>query len=112
MAQTEQQITGKAAAAAAAKKMLEQRIALVTKLGDAIDNHRRTGDAVTAAKTAQQDAAEAVRTAHSEALAGGWTATELRNAGLISPTGPRRKRTTTKDQTPTAGHAPSQPAHE
>ena len=92
MTQTGQHMTGKAAAAAAAKKMLEARIALVTTLGDAIDNHRRTGDAVSAAKTAQQTAAETARSAHADAVAGGWTAAELRDAGLVVPAGPRRKK--------------------
>ena len=92
MTQTEQPTTGKVAAATAAKKMLEGRIALVTTLGDAIDAHRRAGDAVTAAKAAQDTAADTARAAHADALAGGWTAAELRNAGLIVPAGPRRKR--------------------
>jgi hypothetical protein len=92
MTQTEPPTTGKAAAAAAAKKMLEERINLVTTLGDAIDNHRRAGDTVTAAKAAQEAAAEAARAAHADAVAGGWTAAELRNAGLVVPAGPRRAR--------------------
>jgi hypothetical protein len=90
---TEQPATGKAAAAAAAKTMLQARINLVTALGDAIDSHRRAADAVTAAKTAQETAAEAARTAHADAVAGGWTPAELRNAGLIAPPAPRRRNT-------------------
>jgi hypothetical protein len=90
---TGQPTTGKAAAAAAAKTMLQARINLVTALGDAIDNHRRATDAVTTAKTAQETAAEAARAAHAHAVAGGWTPTELRNAGLITPPAPRRKNT-------------------
>ncbi len=100
MTQTGQHTTGKAAAAAAAKKMLEARIALVTTLGDAIDNHRRTGDAVAAAKTAQQTAAETARTAHADAVAGGWTAAELRNAGLVIPAAPRRRTTSSTPHVP------------
>ena len=97
MTQTNQHTTGKAAATAAAEKMLAARIALVTTLGDAIDNHRRAGDAVATAKAAQDTAGENARAAHTNAVAGGWTATELRNAGLIVPTGPRRKRSTTNN---------------
>ena len=97
MTQTDQHTTGKAAAAAAAKTMLQARIALVTTLGDAIDNHRRSGDAVVTAKAAQDTAAENARAAHAQAVAGGWTAAELRNAGLIVPTEPRRKRSTTNN---------------
>ncbi len=93
MTQTEQPTTGKAAAAVAAKKMLQARIALVTSLGDAIDNHRQAGDAVAAAKTAQDTAAEAARTAYAVAIAGGWTAAELRDAGLAVPPATRRKAT-------------------
>jgi hypothetical protein len=102
MTQTEQHTTGKNAAAAAAKKMLTDRIALVTSLGDAIDNHRRAGDAVTAAKAAQETAAEHARAAHADAVAGGWTAAELRDAGLLVPAGSRRKRTTPSEAATTA----------
>jgi len=56
--QTEQPVTIKAVTAAVARRMLEGRIALVTTLGDAIDNRRQAGDAVTAAKTAQDTAVE------------------------------------------------------
>lgn len=91
MTQTEQPKSAKAAAVAAAKKMMESRIALVNNLGDALDAYARAGDAVTTARTAQDTAADAARTAHSEALAGGWTAAELRDAGLIVPAAPRRK---------------------
>jgi hypothetical protein len=101
--QTEQATTGKAAAAAAAKAMLQARIALVTTLGDAIDDHRRAGDAVAAARTAHDTAAEAARAAHANAIDGGWTATELRNAGLIVPASPRRKRSTTVSDGTAAG---------
>ncbi|UZJ27057.1 hypothetical protein RHODO2019_19195 (plasmid) [Rhodococcus antarcticus] len=106
MTQTEQPTTGKAAAAAAAKTMLQARIALVTTLGDAIDAHRRAGAAVATAKAAQEIAAEAARAAHVDALAGGWTAAELRNAGLVVPAGPRRKRGAPGD-----AEAPTGPQH-
>ena len=99
MTQTDQHTTGKAAAAAAAKKMLADRIALVTTLGDAIDDHRRAGDAVTTARAAQDTAAEHARTAHADAISGGWTAAELRNAGLLVPAGSRRKKTTPREDT-------------
>ena len=56
--QTEQPVTIKAVTAAVARRMLEGRIGLVTTLGDAIDNRRQAGDAVTAAKTAQDTAVE------------------------------------------------------
>lgn len=90
MTQTEQPATGKAAAAAA-RKMLDSRIALVNSLGEAIDAHRRAGDAVTAAKNARDTAAEGARSAHADAVAGGWTAAELRHAGLVVPALARRK---------------------
>ena len=95
MTQTEQHTTGKAAAAAAAETMLQARITLVTTLGDAIDHHRQAGDAVATAKAAQDTAADNARAAHAQAVAGGWTAAELRNAGLIVPAAPRRKRAVT-----------------
>jgi len=102
MTQTDQPTTGKAFAAAAAKKMLESRIALVTTLGDAIDAYRRAGDAVMTAKAAQDTAAEAARSARTDALTGGWTAGELRDAGLLVPTGPRRRKVVADASTPSS----------
>ena len=92
--QTESHTTGKAAAAAAARKMLESRIALVTTLGDAIDGVRKAEAAITAAKAAHTTTLDTAREAHTAALTGGWTAAELRNAGLVIPTTTRRRKTT------------------
>lgn len=89
---TSTQTSGKAAAAAAAKALLADRIALVETLGESIDQHRRKAHAVNAAQAAERDAAEQVRAAFTAAQDGGWTATELKAAGLTPPTAPRRRR--------------------
>ncbi|WP_460869697.1 hypothetical protein [Rhodococcus aerolatus] len=77
--------SGKAAAAAAAKALLADRITLVENLGESIDRHRRKAHAVTAAQTAERDAAQEVRAAFTAAQDGGWTAAELKAAGLAPP---------------------------
>ena len=84
--------TGKSAAAALAKELLRERIALVNELGAQIDAHKMKVAAVAAARAAEQEAAEAARAAHSAAIAGGWTARDLKNAGLIVPAAPRPNR--------------------
>jgi len=87
------ELTGKAAAAAALKAMVEDRKTLVEALGEAVDHHRKAADAVTAAQRTEADAVETVRTAYAAALDGGWTTTMLNNAGLKAPKAPRRRRT-------------------
>ena len=101
--------TGKSAAAALAKELLRERIALVTDLGNQIDAHKTKVALVEEARAAEQEAAEAARVSYGLALAGGWTAKDLKNAGLVVPTAPRAKRTTTTatpsgtDTSPTVG---------
>ena len=92
--QTEPRTTGKAAAATAARTMLASRITLVTTLGDAIDEARKAEAAITVAKAAHASTLATAREAHAAALAGGWTAAELRNAGLVIPTTTRRRKPT------------------
>ena len=98
--------TGKSAAATLAKELLRERIALVNTLGAQIDAHKVKVAAVADARAAEQDAAEVARAAHAAAIAGGWTARDLRNAGLIVPAAPRGRRTDTttarKDASETA----------
>ena len=89
--------TGKSAAAALAKELLRERIALVTTLGAHIDAHKVKVAAVAEAHEAEQEAADAARAAHAAAIAGGWTARDLKNAGLVVPAAPRARRT---DPTP------------
>jgi len=104
--------SGKAAAAAAAKTLLADRIALVNTLGDALDVHRKQDAAATQARDAAHQAAEAARTAHASALAGGWTAQQLNDAGLRPPKAPRT-RTPRPEHTPVRGetnHPPAEPA--
>ena len=86
------EVTGKTAAAAALKAMVEDRKTLVEALGEAVDHHRRAADAVTAAQQTEADAAETVRTAYTAALDGGWTTTMLKDAGLKAPKAPRQRR--------------------
>jgi len=104
--------SGKAAAAAAAKTLLADRIALVNTLGDALDVHRKQDTAATQARDAEHQAAEAARTAYASALAGGWTAKQLSDAGLRPPKAPRT-RTPRPEHTPARGentHPPAEPA--
>jgi hypothetical protein len=104
--------SGKAAAAAAAKTLLADRIALVNTLGDALDVHRKQDAAATQARDAEHQAAEAARTAHASALAGGWTAKQLSEAGLRPPKAPRTRHPA--PNTPPSGgentHSPAGPA--
>ncbi len=85
--------TGRQAAAAAAKALLADRIALVETLGAALDTHRRAEEAVTTARTTAATAAQHARDAYDAAKTGGWTAAELNKAGLRAPA-PTRSRTT------------------
>jgi len=104
--------SGKAAAAAAAKTLLADRIALVNTLGDALDVHRKQDAAATQAREAEHQAAEAARTAHAAALAGGWTAKQLSDAGLRPPKAPRTRQPR-PEHTPARGentHPPAEPA--
>jgi hypothetical protein len=104
--------SGKAAAAAAAKTLLADRIALVNTLGDALDVHRKQDAAATQAHEAEHQAAEAARTAYAAALAGGWTAKQLSDAGLRPPKAPRTRQPR-PEHTPARGehnHPPAGPA--
>ena len=96
--------TGKQAAAAAAKTLLADRIALVETLGAALDTHRRAEEAVTTARTAAATAAQHARDAYDTAKTGGWTAAELTKAGLRAPRPARtRKNKNTKPSHDTTG---------
>ncbi len=101
--------TGKRAAAAAAKTLLADRIALVETLGAALDTHRRAEQAVTTARAAAAAAAQHARDAYDTAKTGGWTATELTKAGLRAPnpTRPRKNKNTTPPQTTTDSDVPT-----
>jgi len=94
--------SGKAAAAADAKTLLADRIALVNTLGDALDVHRKQDAAATQARGAEHQAAEAARTAYAAALAGGWTAQQLSDAGLRPPKAPRTRKPATNTPRPGA----------
>jgi hypothetical protein len=65
-------------AATAARTLLADRITAVEKLGIALHNY-------TQAQTQADELAELARTAFDEARATGWTAAELRRAGLTPP---------------------------
>jgi len=92
--------TGKQAAAAAAKTLLAERIALVETLGAALDTHRRAEQAVTTARAAAATAAQHVRDAYDTAKTGGWTGAELTKAGLRAPNPTRTRTRTTKNTKP------------
>ena len=96
--------TGKRAAAAAAKTLLADRIALVETLGAALDTHRRAEEAVTTARAAAATTAQQARDAYDTAKTGGWTAAELTKAGLRAPHPARtRKNKNTKPSHDTTG---------
>jgi len=101
--------SGKAAAAAAAKTLLADRIALVNTLGDALDVHRKQDAAATQARDAEHQAAEAARTAYASALAGGWAAKQLSDAGLRPPKAPRTRKPH-HEHTPVRGENTHPPA--
>ena len=100
--------TGKRAAAAA-KTLLADRIALVETLGAALDTHRRAEQAVTTARTAAATAAQQARDAYDTAKTGGWTAAELTKAGLRAPNParPRKNKTTKSPQQTTSSDVPA-----
>jgi hypothetical protein len=90
---------GKIAATKAAKALLAERIALVEKLGDALDAHTKAVQAVATAQQHADDTAAAARVAFDAAKTGGWTAPELNSSGLTPPPAPRARRS--KDTTDT-----------
>jgi len=102
--------TGKAAAAAAARTMLADRVKLVEALGEAHDQHRRRLAAVEAAKAEEEDAANAVRAAYTAAHEGGWSHTKLKAAGLEAPKVPRGRRGS-PGRLATEGAAPGSDSH-
>jgi len=92
--------------------LLAGRIALVNTLGDALDVHRKQDAAATQARGAEHQAAEAARTAYASALAGGWTAQQLSDAGLRPPKAPRTRKPR-PEHTPARGennHSSAEPA--
>ncbi len=99
--------TGKQAAAAAAKTLLADRIALVETLGATLDTHRRAEQAVTTARTAAATAAQHARDAYDAAKTGGWTAAELNKAGLRAPTRTRTTSTTAPPHDTTGSDTPA-----
>jgi hypothetical protein len=102
MTQPTKKKTGKAAAAAAAKTLLADRIALVTALGGALDVHSQRLGALESVQIAVEEAAELARVSYAAALAGGWSVKELTNAGLLPPPAPRTRKTKGGPTTPAA----------
>jgi hypothetical protein len=95
--------TGKAAAAAAAKELLRDRIALVETLGAALDTHHAKQQAVTDAQDVERSAAEKARESFAAAQAGGWTTAELHRAGLHAPAAPRKRKVVANNGATTNG---------
>lgn len=84
--------SGKAAAAAAARTLLAERIKLVEDLGDALDQQHRKAEAAATAAAAEQAAVNAVRAAYTAAQDGGWSTSDLTAAGFPAPPkAPRRR---------------------
>jgi hypothetical protein len=102
MTQPTKKKTGKAAAAAAAKTLLADRIALVTALGGALDVHSQRVAALEAVQVGVEEAAELARVSYAAALAGGWSVKELTNAGLLPPPALRTRKTKGGPTTPAA----------
>lgn len=92
MTDTSTRVSGKAAATAAAKALLADRIKLVEGLGEALDQQHRKAEAAAAAAAAEQDATDAVRVAYTAAQDGGWSTKELTAAGFPAPGRGRRRR--------------------
>lgn len=67
------------------RALLDERMRLGNELLDAAGRRTAAQDALAQAERDYSDA-------HKAAIAGGWTAAELRKAGLQSIAGPRKKR--------------------
>lgn len=93
MTDTNTRVSGKAAATAAAKTLLAERIKLVEDLGEALDQQHRKAEAAATAAAAEQAATDAVRAAYTAAQDGGWSTNDLTAAGFPAPARGRRRRT-------------------
>lgn len=79
--------TARKNAEALAQKAIETRVALVGAIGEAVEE-------LAALDSAREAAVEAIRTAHENAIDGGWTAKELAAMGYTAPK--KRKNTSSK----------------
>ncbi|WP_368680493.1 hypothetical protein R1X32_09725 (plasmid) [Rhodococcus opacus] len=70
--------TARKNAEALAQKAIETRVALVGAIGEAVEE-------LAALDSAREAAVEAIRTAHENAIEGGWTAKELAAMGYTAP---------------------------
>ena len=82
-----------------AQKAIETRVALVGAIGEAVEE-------LAALDSAREAAVEAIRTAHDNAIEGGWTAKELAAMGYPAPK--KRKNTSGKAARGSAGKNPTE----
>jgi predicted nucleic acid-binding protein len=92
-------------AADAARSLLTDRIAVVETLGAVLYEYNTAKQAVTQAQTRADEIAQRARATFEQARKAGWTAAELRRAGLDVPQ-PTRPRATKQHSpaTPTPPH--------
>ena len=88
--------TNRAAATQSALRYLESKAELVGGIGEALDRVAAIDAEIESAQSRRADAEEQVRQAYSAALAGGWTAAELKEIGYTAPR--RRRRRTGSEQ--------------
>jgi hypothetical protein len=88
---TTQNGAAKTSRKAAIRELLHDRTQIAEKLAGQLDKYEAAKEAVvTTERVAAQEAAMA-REVYKEALAAGWTATELATAGLKPPAPPRKR---------------------
>lgn len=97
--------TNRAAATQSALRYLESKAELVGGIGEALDVVAAIDVEIEAAQARRIDAEEKVREAYQAALAGGWTAAELKDIGYEAP---RRRRRRAAAEQP----APAETRHE
>ena len=95
-------------AADAARSLLNDRIAVVEKLGAILYEYHTAQQAVLHAQTHAEDIAQQARATFEEARTAGWTTAELHRAGLDVPQ-PTRPRSTKRPpaKTPTTPQTPT-----
>jgi len=79
-------------AESAARGLLENKVALVGAIGQAIEDDNKAAQAVVDAQRAKEEAEENIRRAFQAAKDGGWTADELKELGYEPPRRRRRRK--------------------
>lgn len=86
--------SGRSSLAAAARRLIDQRLVPVEELGVAAREYEAARAARERAAQAEEDKAAEFRVRYARARAESWTPSELRELGLEPPPAPRRRRET------------------